>query len=176
MRLVTAMSPSSLDRMPHRLREKSTWIAATSMGRPAATANGMTIGRDGGGNGEGHATPSRGTSGRSRVVGLREQGRRERDDERHAEHARDHGQPDRDRGSSTCETPREPQVNPPSGQSPRSQSIAVQRAAAPSAVRNGPAGSADQGERRSEQRDRERGEQRQGAPRERAEEHAARTA
>ncbi len=37
----------------------------------------------------------------------------------------------------TCETPRDPQVNPPSGQSPRSQSIAVHAAAAPSAVSSG---------------------------------------
>ena len=37
----------------------------------------------------------------------------------------------------TCDTPRDPQVNPPSGQSPRTQSIAVHAAAAPSAVRIG---------------------------------------
>ena len=37
----------------------------------------------------------------------------------------------------TCDTPSEPHVNPPNGQSPRSQSIAVHAAAAPRAVRTG---------------------------------------
>ena len=40
-------------------------------------------------------------------------------------------------GLETCDTPSEPHVNPPSGQSPRNQSIAVHAVAAPSAVSNG---------------------------------------
>ena len=40
-------------------------------------------------------------------------------------------------GLATCEAPRDPQVKPPSGHSPRSQSIEVHSAAAPTAVRNG---------------------------------------
>ena len=40
-------------------------------------------------------------------------------------------------GLATCEAPREPHVKPPSGQSPRSQSIDVHNAAAPSAFSMG---------------------------------------
>ena len=73
-------------------------------------------------------------------------------------------------GLATCEAPREPHVKPPSGQSPRSQSIEVHRAAAPSAFSSGMAGAPDQWKAGAEQRHGRGREHRQGAPGEGAEE------
>ena len=61
-------------------------------------------------------------------------------------------------GFETCDTPREPHVNPPSGQSPRSQSIAVQSGGGAERGEERAPGSAHERERGAEQRDRQRGE------------------
>ena len=111
--LVTAMSPSSLE--PSRTADrKSTCIAATSIDRPAVTANGMTTGASAAARAS--ADPrEHGARARVRRGGLGEQGRRERDDERDAEDARDHGDANGDRVRNLRHAegaPREPTERP----------------------------------------------------------------
>ena len=73
----------------------------------------------------------------------------------------------------TWEAPATP-VNPPNGQRPRSQSIAVQSEAAPNAVTTGMPRAAHQRQERAEQRHRQGGQERQGQPGRRAEEEEPR--
>jgi hypothetical protein len=114
---------------------KSIWIAATSIGLPVGLANGMTAGERAAA--AARATdPSRDPSGRSPEAASASEA---------AAKATTNVTPNTPAttarrtviGFETCDTPREPQVNPPSGQSPRSQSTAVHTAAAPRAVSRG---------------------------------------